>query len=72
MHMHMHTHTNKHTHTHSLFTEAREDAINSAVAQSALNANANMNGQRGKASSRKRQIHHPLFANMSYKEAEDR
>ena len=52
--------------------EAREDAINSAVAQSALNANANMAGQRGKASSRMRQIHHPLFANMSYKEAEDR
>ena len=48
---------------------ARENAINSAVAASALNASGN---QRGRASSKMRQIHHPLFANLSYKEAEDR
>lgn len=48
---------------------ARENAINSAVALSALNASGN---QRGRASSKMRQIHHPLFANLSYKEAEDR
>ena len=49
---------------------AREDAINSAVAASALNAGGSTS--RGRASSKMRQIHHPLFANTSYKEAEDR
>lgn len=51
-------------------TVARENAINSAVAASALNAAGS--SQRNRVSSKMRQIHHPLFANMSYKDAEDR